>query len=151
MNHLGFRSMRLVHHPITNCVPKLSSICGTFWVQAIVPLSSPKFLTGTLRGTMACTQHIPYHNGFHDLHNGHVSVQNGHEDFELGGKVTQRPQKTCSLCLVMGVKRGRKGHMKTIMYQRRCPLECILHPTELFMASLIGWDLEANYDVQNAP
>jgi len=34
---------------------------------------------------MACTQHIPYHNGFHDLHNGHVSVQNGHEDFELDG------------------------------------------------------------------
>ncbi len=73
--------MHLVHHPITNCVPKLSRICGTFWVQAIVPLSSPKFLTGTLRGTMACTQHIPYHNGFHDLHNGHVSLQNGHEDF----------------------------------------------------------------------
>ncbi len=28
-------------------------------------------------GTMACTQHVPQHNGFHDLHKGHVYFGQG--------------------------------------------------------------------------
>jgi hypothetical protein len=60
---------------------------------------------------MACTWHVPYHNGFHnfhnqllDLHNGH----NGHVNFNKGLEQLDL-KKTCPLCcLVMGLKRGKE-------------------------------------------
>jgi hypothetical protein len=55
-----------------------------------------------------CNGHHPHyvHLVFIHLHNGHVAQLR-----------SATPEKTLHFCLMRGLKRGRKGHMKTIMYQ----------------------------------
>ncbi len=49
-----------------------------------------------------------------------------HDGCTCGFWTIGRPKKTCPLCLVMGLKRGRKGHMKTIVYVGMC-LQQLFH------------------------
>lgn len=51
--------------------------------------------------TMACTLHIQYCNGFHDLQNGHVDLEQWLCRLD--------PRKPISNVLLRGLKRVKKG------------------------------------------